>query len=135
MDAALLRTVQTVDDVHHDGLSRTVGSDDGMDLTFSDRQIDTGQGLHLAKIHVDVLQLQECIPLFEIICFDQYPEPPLKIHRGSIRFSPVALTHVMTAKTGRSLVNYFFLYSNNILNIIHLKTKGFMQYFCHHVKK
>ena len=61
-DAAFLRSVESVDAVHHDGLACAVWADNGVDLPLFHVEIDAGEGGNPAEVHVNVLKFQDGLP-------------------------------------------------------------------------
>ena len=50
----LFLMIKTVDTIHHNGLSRSVGPDDRMDFALANFQAHSVQCMNLAEIHVNV---------------------------------------------------------------------------------
>jgi len=58
-DAAVLRLIETVDDIEHRGLAGAVRSDDGADFALADIEGDVAHCVHAAERQRDILHRQE----------------------------------------------------------------------------
>ena len=61
-DLALLRRIETVDNIEHRGLAGAVRSDDGADFTFADIKRHIADGMHAAERQRDILHREQNFP-------------------------------------------------------------------------